>query len=71
MKKAIRTILKILVARGDFETLQEAFDAHREDFVEMRDLIAEGDCHEAEELFGDVFGLEPDFFEPFVFAMLL
>jgi hypothetical protein len=67
MKRAVHQTLTLLVERGDFETRQEAFDAHREDFLELRDMLREGDAFEAEEFFTDTFGLEPDFFECFVF----
>jgi hypothetical protein len=68
MKKAVHQVLTVLVERGDFETRQEAWDAHREDFLEMREMLLE-DPFGAEEFFTDTFGLEPDFFEPFVFAV--
>lgn len=69
-EKSVRNVLKVLVERGDFETRREAFDAHLEDFKEMREMLLEGDPFEAEEFFTDTFGLEPDFFEGFVFACM-
>jgi hypothetical protein len=68
MKKAVHQVLTVLVERGDFETRQEAWDAHREDFLELRELLLE-DPFEAEEFFCDTFGLEPDLFENFVFGV--
>ena len=70
MKKAIGHICKILVNRGDFETVQEAFDCHKEDFQEIIELIRDGEGFEAEDLFTSVFGLEPDYFEPLVFLAI-
>ena len=73
MKKAIRNVCKILVERGDFETVQEAFDAHKEDFQELIDMINKGnldDLFEAENFFVETFGLEPDYFEGLVFAFV-
>jgi len=60
-KKAIKKILTIMVNRGDFDDIKEAWEVHKEDFKELNNIMME-DPMEAEELFTSIFGLEPDFF---------
>jgi len=69
LKRAVRKVLKVLVDRGDFDNIQEAWTVHREDFIELDNLIT---IHpeDAEEFFTDTFSLEIDFFEEILFASI-
>lgn len=66
----INQLCRILVNRGDFRTIREAKVEHKPDFMDILELINQGEPQNAEELFCDAFGLEPDLFEPILFSII-